>query len=392
MPPRRLTGNLLLLLAFTAVAVYLTWQIIQPFVNVLIWAGVLAVVSYPVYVRWRRRGWGPSLASVFTVLFVILTIVVPLALVGAMLVKQIPTAIEATQGGVRQLLDPDSRVFQFVNRHVDLEQFRNPQWLAERAKTFTAAVAQKTLGLLGGVLGVVVQTFFVLFTLYYLLKDADRIAPAIRDALPLERSQAEQVFARTRDIVSASLNGVLVISAIQGLMGGLAFWALGLPSPVLWGVVMFLLSMIPLTGAAIVWLPAAIYLASIGAWGKAIALTAWGAGAIGMVDNVLRPRLVGERTRLHELIVFFSVLGGLQVFGVMGLVVGPVIVAVTISLVEVFKRVEWGGMMPTVVATGPRAEVAVDQQEIDTPAVIPPAQSTQISISTAASKSPSLPD
>jgi predicted PurR-regulated permease PerM len=133
---------------------------------------------------------------------------------------------------------------------------------------------------------------------------------------------------------------VLVIAVIQGVLGGLAFWVLGLPSPLLWGVVMIFLSMIPMAGAFIVWVPAAIYLAITGHWVSALILTVWGALVIGSIDNFLRPKLVGEKTRLHELLVFFSVLGGLQVFGVIGLVLGPVIVAITIALLDVLRHAD----------------------------------------------------
>jgi predicted PurR-regulated permease PerM len=141
-------------------------------------------------------------------------------------------------------------------------------------------------------------------------------------------------------VISASVYGVIVISAIQGFLGGLAFAVLRIPSPLLWGVVMFLLSMIPMAGAAIVWGPAALYLFFTGHWIKAILLVIWGGGVIGMIDNVLRPRLVGERTKLHELLIFFSVLGGLQVFGVLGLVVGPVVFAIALALLEIFRQSE----------------------------------------------------
>jgi predicted PurR-regulated permease PerM len=131
---------------------------------------------------------------------------------------------------------------------------------------------------------------------------------------------------------------VIVIAMIQGTLGGLAFAALGLPSAVVWGVAMFFLSMIPMVGSSVIWVPTAIYLAMSGHWGKALALALWGALVIGTVDNFLRPKLVGERAGLHELLIFFSVLGGIQIWGPLGLVLGPVIIAVTLALFDIFKR------------------------------------------------------
>ncbi len=176
--------------------------------------------------------------------------------------------------------------------------------------------------------------------MYYLFRDGERIRAALRDALPLETSQAHEIFLRTRDVISASIYGVLVIAAIQGALGGLAFWVLGLPSPLVWGVVMMFMSLIPVLGSFIVWIPAAIYLLATGEIWQGVVLIVWGALVIGSVDNFLRPKLVGEKTRLHELLIFFSVLGGLQVFGVLGLVLGPVVVAVALALLDVFRQAE----------------------------------------------------
>jgi predicted PurR-regulated permease PerM len=131
-----------------------------------------------------------------------------------------------------------------------------------------------------------------------------------------------------------------VITLIQGTLGTVSFIVLGVPSPVLWGVVMAVASLIPLLGAASVWVPCAIYLLVIGSWGKAIILSAFGAVVISSVDNFLRPKLVGEKVKLNELVMFFSVLGGLQVFGVLGIVLGPVLFAVTGSLIEVLRQTE----------------------------------------------------
>jgi hypothetical protein len=207
-----------------------------------------------------------------------------------------------------------------------------------RVQGFSGALANRTVGVVGGVLSAVVQTLLVVFTMFYLFRDGDAIRYAAYDVLPLDRSQASDIVTRTREVVAATVYGVLVISGIQGSLGGMVFWALGLPSPLLWGVVMFFLSMIPMAGAFLVWAPAAVYLAFSGAWAKAIFLTAWGVLVVGSIDNFLSPLLVGKRTRLHELLIFFSVLGGLQVFGVLGLVLGPVTVAITLALFEVVRE------------------------------------------------------
>lgn len=132
--------------------------------------------------------------------------------------------------------------------------------------------------------------------------------------------------------------GVIVLAVIQGILGGLAFLVLGLPDPFVWGAVMVVLSTIPVTGSFLVWGPAAVYLAATGRWGAALLLAAWGLLVIGLIDNFLRPKLMGQKARVHELLLFFAVLGGLVVFGVAGLVFGPVLLAVTLSLLDVIRQ------------------------------------------------------
>ena len=158
---------------------------------------------------------------------------------------------------------------------------------------------------------------------------------------------------RTGEIVSASVYGVVVIAVVQGTLGGLMFWVLGLPSPLVWGVVMIVLSTIPMLGTFLVWVPAAIFLAVTGHLVKALVLTFWGAVVIGMADNLLRPRLVGDRAQMHELLIFFSVLGGLQVFGVLGILLGPVVVAIGLSLLEAFRAADTGIVPATAASTVP---------------------------------------
>ncbi|HEX5706281.1 MAG TPA: AI-2E family transporter [Pyrinomonadaceae bacterium] len=332
----------LALAAVTLIALYLCWLMLQPFIEVLLWALVLVIVFYPVHERIRARIKSPGWSAVVSCLLVIVTILVPLTLVTLAVVKEVTGVAQNLQANVEALLDPNSpttgRVLRWLEQYVDINQLRSQQFIAERLRNMVSAIAGRTLGFVGGVLGVVVQTFFVIFTMYYLFRDGDRMRAALRGALPLEGARASEIFQRTSEVIGASVYGVLVIAAIQGVLGGVAFWALGLPSPLLWGVVMVLLSMIPMAGAFIVWVPAALYLLATGEWGKALALALWGTLVIGTVDNFLRPKLVGERTRLHELLIFFSVLGGLQVFGIIGLVLGPVVVAITLALLDFLRH------------------------------------------------------
>lgn len=328
----------------TGIALYLCWLMLRPFVEVLAWAAVLVIVFHPVHKRLLKRTHRPSMSALLSCLLVIFTILLPLTLITIALVHELSGFGQNLQANVSSLLDPNSpvtgRFLRWLGQYIDLEQLRSQEFLVERLKGMSGAIAGRTLGFVGGVVGAVVEIFFVIFTMYYLFRDGDRIVKALPDVLPLEREQSERIFSRTREVISASLYGVLVIAALQGTLGGLAFWVLGLPSPLVWGVLMTLLSMIPMAGAFIVWVPAAIFLAVSGFWVKALILTLWGTLVIGTVDNFLRPKLVGEKTKLHELFIFFSVIGGLQLFGVLGIVLGPVVLAITLALLDVFRQAE----------------------------------------------------
>ena len=331
------------LLAVTAIAIYLCWLIMKPFVGVLLWAAVLVIVFYPVHRRLVTRTKKPALSALLSCVLVVLVILIPLIVITGAVVNELAGAAHGVQGAVTYVLDPNSplsgRVLGWAGKYIDVEQLRSGTYLADQIKAVGGQIAGRAVGLIGGVVGAVVQMFFVIFTMYYLFRDGDRISEVVRDVLPLEKKEAEAIMERTRDVIGASVYGVLAIAVIQGTLGGLAFWVLGVPSAIVWGVVMTFMSMIPMLGSFVVWVPAAIYLAVTGHYVKAIMLVLWGTLVIGMVDNFLRPKLVGSRTKLHELLVFFAVLGGLQVFGVLGIVLGPVVLVLALAMIEVFRAV-----------------------------------------------------
>lgn len=327
----------------TAVVAYLCWLIVAPFLDVILWAVVLVVAFQPLHRRVRARVKSPVRAAAVSTLLVLVTILVPLLIAGTVMVHDAVRLGRTLQANHGTLIDPRTspaldRAIAWVGGHLGVSPDDRRAYVADKARQLGGIILGKSLGVLGNVLGVVVQAFMVVFTMFYLFRDGPRLRVALGDLLPLERHQARDVFQRAKDVILASVYGSLVIAAVQGTLGGLAFWVLGLPSPLLWGVVMILLSIIPMAGSAIVWVPAAIYLAATGHWAKAVILTLWGAGVIGTIDNLLRPRLVGGRTRLHDLVVFFAVLGGIQVFGILGAITGPVIAALAFTLVEVWRE------------------------------------------------------
>jgi len=332
------------LLIVTAVALYLCWLMMKPFLGVLMWAAVLVIVFYPIHRRLVQRTDRPSLSALVSCALVILTILVPVALLTVAVINELSGAVQNVQAGINYLLNPNSpitgRLLGWASRFMDVEQLRSGEYLAQQLGGVSGGLAGRTLGVIGGLLGAIVQMFFVVFTMYYLFRDGDRIFETIKNSLPLNEEQSLSIMERTKEVVGASVYGVLAIAVIQGTLGGLAFWVLGVPSAIVWGVAMTFLSMIPMLGSFLVWVPAAIYLAMTGHYVKAIMLVLWGTLVIGMIDNFLRPKLVGGRTRLHELYIFFAVLGGLQVFGVLGIVLGPVVLALAMSLIEVFRAAD----------------------------------------------------
>jgi predicted PurR-regulated permease PerM len=330
------------LVAVLVVALYVCWLMFQPFFNVLLWAAVLCVVFYPMHRRILARTGKPTVAAALSTVAVILLILLPVTALTVAVVRELSGAAVAFQAGDHQWTTPPAvtHVMDFIGRYIDIDIDRGTamKFLAQRMQTWGTALAASTLIVVGGAAGAIGQMVLVVFTLFYFFRDGENIQRAAYGMVPLRGAQWDSILSRTRDVIGATVYGVLVIAAIQGTLGTFIFWVLGLPSPLLWGVVMFFLSMIPMAGAFLVWVPAAAYLALIGSYGKAGILVAWGFLVIGSIDNVLSPRLVGRRARLHELLIFFAVLGGLQVFGVLGLVLGPVVVAMTLALIEMVRE------------------------------------------------------
>ena len=328
-------------LATIAIALYLCWLMLRPFITVLAWATVLVIVFYPVHKHIAQRVKRHGLRALISTTLVILIVVLPLALLVLAVTNELTAAVRSLPPNMGELMGQTGsitgRSLKWIHERLGIDTTEMQQFLVEQLRNYSSAVVGRSVGIMGNLLSAIVKTFFVIITMYYLFRDGDKIVKALPEVLPFGTEQSEALLARISQVISASVYGVVTIAVLQGLLGGLAFWILGVPSPILWAVVLALVCMIPVAGSFLVWLPAAIYLMLSDHLTAGILLIVWGALVISTIDNFLRPKLIKDQTKLHELLVFFSVLGGMSIFGLLGVVMGPVVLAITLGLLETFR-------------------------------------------------------
>ena len=331
---RRLSLGVLVLM--TALGVALCVLMLGPFVPGLAWALALAVTALPMHRRVQRAVKIPNLAAGISVCLVTLILLTPAVFLGWQIGTQ---ASEGFSNAQRYVESGQWR--QTLRRYPILRsvlQVTNAGQTPEQAtRDIVPEVQRQAAGQLKFVPGIAIQVALALFTLFFLLRDRLAILNATRSLLPMTDDEATYFFHRIAGMTHATIYGTVVVALIQGGLGGLIFFLVGIPNALLWGVAMSCLALIPTAGAFVIWIPAAIVLAAQGHWTKAALVGAWGAVVVASVDNILFPTLVGKEMRLHTLPVFLAILGGLSLFGAAGLVLGPVILAATVTLLEIIK-------------------------------------------------------
>jgi predicted PurR-regulated permease PerM len=225
-----------------------------------------------------------------------------------------------------------------LGQHIDLSIMDPVPLILKNLKQISTFIFNQTTVLLKGFSTFIAGFFFTLLSLYYLFKDGSSLFEGLKEIAPLPAKEKDLLIQRFKDMIYATIYGGILIAIIQGILGGLSFWALGLPSPIFWGTAMALLSFIPIGGTALIWAPAVIILLIGGAVLKGILLLGIGVFVIGLVDNLLRPSFISTRTNIHPLLLFFAVLGGVQAFGLIGLIAGPLIATFFLTLVEIYVQ------------------------------------------------------
>jgi predicted PurR-regulated permease PerM len=316
---------------------YLVYRIAEPFLVPLAWSAVLAIFFYPAHEGMARR-WRPTTAGLVSTLGVTLLLIVPAIVVLAFATRQ---AIDATARIQSALLDPDralpTHALAWIRSHLPAEwQMANfSQPLRQAAEGVAGFLAGNLAWLVKNLVAFFVDLFILIFSLFFMFRDGESVVRGVRHLLPFDESIQTDMLSESKDLIFASVAVALAIAVMQGLLGGIAFTIGGIPTPIFWGVVIAFFSLVPVVGSALIWIPAALWLAFSGHWGKGLAVVAICGGVAGVADNIVRPLLLRNRTHLNELLLFIGVLGGLKVFGLLGLVAGPTIVAAAMGVFRV---------------------------------------------------------
>jgi predicted PurR-regulated permease PerM len=343
MTKRRIAN--IFLLSLTAIALYFCYVIAQPFLMPIFLAFVLAIAFHPVHAFINKSIRKHNFAALVSTLLVILVIVVPAILIGIAITRELAELYQnlgersAEEGGwTPYLLHIAEKPIGWLGRYVDLSTFDLRTAVLNRIQEASAYLVSFAAGAVGNITSLVVNSVIAFFTLFFLFREGRHLRRRASAILPLNEVQVEKLFTGISSTITASLYGTLAVAFAQGFLTSLAFWGLGLPSPILWGIVTMIFSLIPMVGSGLVWLPASIFLLASGQIGKGIFLLAFGAGVISMVDNFLRPYVMSGQVKLPTLLLFFALLGGVQQFGIIGIFVGPIVLAVTMTLFSILRE------------------------------------------------------
>ncbi|HET9490685.1 MAG TPA: AI-2E family transporter [Methylomirabilota bacterium] len=332
---------LALLIAVSLIFAWILW----PFAVAILWATIVAILFAPLNRRltaaMRQR---QTLAALATLAIIVVMVILPLTLITASLVEEAANVYVRIQSGelnfgqyfrqVVEALPPWAdelltrsglTTLGALQERLSAGLMRASQFLATQA----VGIGQRTFDF-------IVNLFVMLYLLFFLLRDGEALVSRIKDATPLRAEQQRQLADKFAVVIRATIKGSIVVAVLQGALGGLMFWLLGIRAPLLWGVLMAALSLLPAVGPALVWLPVALYLFVTGSVWQGIVLTAYGVLVIGLVDNVVRPLMVGTDTKIPDYVVLVSTLGGIALFGINGFVIGPLIAAIFIAAWDIF--------------------------------------------------------
>lgn len=330
----------------TLVLGYLTFQIMSPFLSAIMWAIVISIIFYPIFsfiIRFVKQS---SIASLLTLIVILIILFGPFSYLAYLLTQEVLSLIEKMESGsfdsLKALLKhPAANTL--VNKLLSLFNITE-QELQKAVVDNITKIGKESVGLVtsgvGNVVSVAINFVFTLLSIFFFLSDGPMFIEAIGNFMPFSKKQKEKLMQQTKDVIVSTMYGGVTVAVAQGIIGGVAFAILAIPSPVLWGVSMFMASFIPMIGTAVIWVPAAGYLLFSGFYWKGVALVLIGIFAISSVDNIIRPLIMKGKMKMPTIAIFFSILGGIKLFGFIGLIMGPLVLALFVSVFEIFRYSE----------------------------------------------------
>ena len=346
-------SNRLVLLVFLGLALYACYWLVKPFLEPIVLAILIGMLAFPAH-HWlvSKLNGRQSSAALISCLVLSLVFLIPATVLLVAILKQginysVIGRDWATADNVREMLAHPwmLKARSFLEQILPASAFDHDEIRVRAlslARSMGARFAGVSTSILGSLTSFMVNFFLLLFVLFFVLRDHDRLIEFIRHALPLSRSQEDILFKEVVDVSKSALLGSFLTAITQGVVGGFGMWLAGFP-PLFWGAVMAFASLIPVVGTALVWVPAAFYLLLTGATGWALFMLVWGVVVVGSIDNFLRP-LFMQGASMNTVVVFFALIGGLQVFGLMGLIYGPVVFAITLVFFRLYES-EFSGFL-----------------------------------------------
>ncbi len=316
--------------------------IFQPFLYPIFWAAVLAITFYPVYLYLERFVKIPTLSALITLLMVVALVFIPLFVIGMLLINEsallYSRLAESNLFGNVQDLTNNLNHLPYIGRYIDTAGLEGSTYATNAAKNISLFLFNNIKDITQNSIQFILLFFVMIYTLFFFLKDGKRMLTRLMHLCPLGDVYEEMLYQRFTSTARATLKGTIIIGTIQGTLGGILFAVTGIEGALIWGILMILLSLIPGIGSAIIWLPAGIIMLGLGNIWQGVTILAVGMFVISLIDNILRPALVGKDTQMHPILILFSTLGGIAFFGISGFIIGPVITALFLAVVSIYEH------------------------------------------------------
>ena len=336
------------LIALILVLGFLSYEILMPFLSPIAWAIVLSTVFYPFYIftvkylKWR------TIASLITLLIILIVILGPFSYLSYLLINELKSLAEYLQTdsleSLKNLLQHPTinALLQKVLSSLNISEGELNKAIADNIARLGKELVSRITSGMANIVTISLNFIFMVFSIFFFLRDGPELLKKVRNYMPFSEEQKDRLVKLVRDIVVSTIYGGIAVSIVQGTIAGIAFFILGISTPVVWGLLTSIASFVPLLGASAVWVPITVYFFIEGAVLKGIALAIIGIFGISLIDNILKPIIIGGRTKMPILVIFFSILGGIKLFGLIGLIMGPLVLALFVSLIEIFRSVEGG--------------------------------------------------